>query len=68
MTTRLWFGPAGAEPIGISPSGVPVVADADGAGEMIEVTRLFKAADLQPQWWQLRATGRISTDQEGEDG
>lgn len=68
MSTRLWFGPAGAEPIGLSPSGVPVTADANGVGEMVEVTRFFKAVDVMPEWWQLRACGIHSTDEEREDG
>lgn len=68
MTTRLWLGPAGAEAIGHSPAGVPIAADANGVGEMVEVTYLFEAAGLTPEWWQLRVCGIHSTDQAGEDG
>lgn len=38
MGTRIWFGPEGAEPIGRSADGTPILANADGVGEMVEIT------------------------------
>ena len=35
---RLFVGPEGAEIIGRQPDGTPVLADADGAGAMVEIT------------------------------
>ena len=40
MSGRLFFRPAGAEMIGMSKDGVPVLANRDGVGEMAEITAI----------------------------
>lgn len=57
MDGRLFIGPAGAEIIGATDDGTPIVANEDGAGAMRDITRFI---DVDP--WPLMGIRKEETD------